>query len=245
MSDVRRAQQPGTSSIAEGSRAAWLFDQLRGQIFNGTLMPGSPLTEFSLVRRFKLSQSTVRQALFVLESHGLVTRTSTRSPSVTNLSHRDILERIETRVPLESLAWRKAVPHMAPADFAELRRLARELRGPAQFELDYQFHSLLWARANNETLFRTLDHLVTPMFAIVSLGGGDLQSRQSRGRSHEEIVAILENGKLESIGPVVERHITSAYKDFPSRYKDVRELALAVRGAPVLTTSESIRGRRR
>jgi DNA-binding GntR family transcriptional regulator len=224
-----RTVRPGTSTIAEGSKAALLFEKLREQIFVGELMPGLDLTEFALVRRHKVSQSTVRQVLFALESHGLVSRTSSRSMVVTNLSHRDIVERIETRVPLETLAWQKAVPHLAPADFVELRRLSRDLRGPAQFELDYEFHSLLWTRASNETLFRTLDHLATPMFAIVSLGGGFLQSRRSRGQSHEHIVSILERGDLDKIPSAVEKHITSAYVDFPAKYRDVRELAQAVR----------------
>jgi GntR family transcriptional regulator, rspAB operon transcriptional repressor len=222
---TRHGERSRVARAADGLKTSWLFDELKRQIFFGERLPGDPITELQLMKEYEASQSTIRQALFKLESHGLVTRSAYRATFVTNLSQTSIRERIETRVALEALAWKRAIPNLGSADIAELRRLSRRLARRGEFEIDYDFHSLLWQRARNETLFRTLDQLVTPMFAAVNLARGSLQSRSARAHSHEEIVDILERGDVKHIDEAVERHISGAYRHFGPRYRDCRELA--------------------
>ena len=106
-----------------------LFGELKGDIFAGRLLPGDALSEWRLKLSKGISQTTVRETLFELESHDLVTRTPRRGTYVTNLTRIDIEERMETRVALEAQAWLLAAPRLIQKDFDELQRLAQRLSG--------------------------------------------------------------------------------------------------------------------
>ena len=51
-----------------------IFTQLRNEILNGTLLPGTQLKEVQLANRFGVSRTPVRDALSRLEDLGLAER---------------------------------------------------------------------------------------------------------------------------------------------------------------------------
>lgn len=79
------------------------IELLRGDIFEGRLLPGAGLTEEALARNMGVSRATVREVLNTLTVEGLLTRNpSTRGLSVTRLGGEQIREIYRARRLLEA-----------------------------------------------------------------------------------------------------------------------------------------------
>ncbi len=195
---------------------------IREAIFAGQFGPGDPLRELHLARELKVSQPTVREALFELEKYGLVIRTPNIGTIVTNLSSEEIREQIELRLLLESMAARQAAERMTGDDFRELEQrlaaLTAAVAANAYYEsaqADLEFHRRIWACCGNRSLARALDQIAVPLFAFVSIlrsaGSQDLVRVMS---SHAAIVEALYQRDHARIEEVFGQHGRDAYREF-------------------------------
>jgi DNA-binding GntR family transcriptional regulator len=107
-----------TSRHAKGTGAAYVYSELRQDILDLSLAPGSNLDEAGLVERFGMSRTPVREALIRLAADGLVTLLPNRGAMVTTV---DLME-FPRYVEALDLAQR------AVSRFAALRRSHVELR---------------------------------------------------------------------------------------------------------------------
>lgn len=89
--------------------------KLRTMILDGTFAPGERLREAALAERLHVSRTPVREALGVLENEGLVLTEPTRGCRVREFSLKDIIDAIEVRGVLESLAARAVAARPLPA----------------------------------------------------------------------------------------------------------------------------------
>ena len=81
-----------------------VYGQLKKAITSGGPNPGQRLREREFAQALKVSQSTVREALILLQRDNLVVRLRNRGARVANFSDREIKERIAVRLILESAA---------------------------------------------------------------------------------------------------------------------------------------------
>lgn len=221
----------GSKTIKDRARAssAAIYQQVRRNIFKGQLRPGTVLPEMWLAQTYECSQATGRQVIFQLERVGLVTRQADRSASVTNLSSAEILERVETRIPLEALAWKEAARRLTSGDFKQLEMLVNQLANANEFETDFRFHATIWYRSGNATLARTLDELITPLCVVINFARrGGLQDPRVRVNSHRRILEMLRRDKTKEFEDAVREHLEGAYGFFPSTFRDCRELVDSV-----------------
>lgn len=102
--------------------SARVASELRTRILAGTIGPGTPLTEESLVRSVRVARSTVREALNQLVAEGLLTRAAgTRIIHVSQLTEDEVRDIFRARRFLEL-----AAVDAAAAASAEARRSLRE-----------------------------------------------------------------------------------------------------------------------
>ena len=88
-----------------------LYTQLRSDLLNGILAPGSRLAIESLCERYLSSQTPLREALNRLTADGLVRRRESRGFVVAEVSTSDLLEITKTRCWLEEIALRESISH--------------------------------------------------------------------------------------------------------------------------------------
>lgn len=101
------------------------YRELREEILDGVLAPGSALAEVEQAARLGVSRTPVREALTRLEADGLATAASARVLQVSELSPASITALYELREALEEQAARLAATRRDPARFTELHeRLA-------------------------------------------------------------------------------------------------------------------------
>jgi len=150
---VESASEP---PIARQSLTSAVADKLRDRIIRGEIPEGSQLRQDAIATQYKVSRIPVREALRQLDAEGLITIVPNRGAVVPALSPDDVEELFSIRALLEPEVLALSIPSLTDQDFSEadavLRRYVSELRREdhlsAWGRLNWQFHSILYSRAN-------------------------------------------------------------------------------------------------
>jgi len=144
------------SGIPRQSLPSAVADKLREQIIRGEIPEGAQLRQDAIATQYQVSRIPVREALRQLDAEGLIAIVPNRGAIVPALSPNDIGELFSIRALLEPEVLKLSIPHLTEEDFAEagavLRKYVSELRKQehvsAWGRLNWQFHSILYSRAN-------------------------------------------------------------------------------------------------
>lgn len=207
--------------LKAGSLKSRVVEALREAIFCGALEPGAMLRESRLAASMGVSQATVREALMTLEHAGLVVRDN-RETKVTRLTAKDLAERSTLRVVLEGMAGVQAAARMTGEDFAalaaRLEAIHRALDRDSYMDFvaaDLDFHRFIWAKADNQTLQKTLELITVPVFAFLSIRRSrSLHNLVRTVRSHDPILEAMRSGREEAIREAFREHIEESYRNF-------------------------------
>lgn len=93
-----------------------LMEEIEGNV----LKPGTPLSERSLVERFGISRTPIREVLWMLERDGLIEFRGNRGAFVTKLGATEVIELFQLREALEPLAAMLAANHRPTREAEEL-----------------------------------------------------------------------------------------------------------------------------
>jgi DNA-binding GntR family transcriptional regulator len=200
-----------------------LLEAIRHSILSGEVRPGDLVSEIHLARANDVSQTTVREALVKLEHAGLVRRIHNVGTFVTQMSPREIQERLRLRVMLEGLAAMEAARLISPRQFADMEQrtdaIAQAVARGGYYEVaqaDLEFHRAIWRSSGDNTLYAMLDQLTVPLFAFVSLERMRMQERLSDQvvRVHEPIVRALRKHEPGAAQEAMRVHIETSYSEF-------------------------------
>jgi DNA-binding GntR family transcriptional regulator len=97
-------------------------------IVEGEFQPGQKLREVDLARSFGVSRASVREALRLVESEGLVTILPQRGAQVTALTAEEVRDVFEIRANLMGLACRRLAAAATPEAARRLQELLEALR---------------------------------------------------------------------------------------------------------------------
>jgi DNA-binding GntR family transcriptional regulator len=144
------------SAIPRQSLTSAVADKLRDQIIRGEIPEGAQLRQDAIATQFQVSRIPVREALRQLDAEGLIAIVPNRGAIVPALSPDDIEELFSIRALLEPEVLKRSIPLLTEDDFSEaaavLREYVSELRRDdhvsAWGRLNWQFHSILYSRAN-------------------------------------------------------------------------------------------------
>lgn len=142
-----------------------VYRTLADEIVAGELPPGTPLSERTLVERFGISRTPIREVIWQLERDGLVDVHVSRGVFVKKIGADEIIELFQLREALEPLAAALAASHRPEGELAELKdqlasadadpgRDAREL-----VKLGESLHDALVRWSGNRMLVRIYDTL--------------------------------------------------------------------------------------
>lgn len=202
--------------LARLSASDHIAEVLRDAIVEGALPTGGMLRQDEIAARFHVSKIPVREALKRLEAEGLVSFSRNRGAVVAGLSPDEILEFMDIRAMLEARAAQLAAPRITDERLAEARcRLAEfgEARNGARWgELNWQFHSTLYADANRPILLneiRSLYHKVERYVrALLSI---TTQTEMPKTQlEHGEILAAFERRDPDAASALTKAHVLEA-----------------------------------
>ena len=149
-----------------------VYRQLKSDIFDFRLLPGTRFSENEVARRARVSRTPVREALFRLEREGYLEVHAKSGWSVRALDFELLDNLYDLRVVLESAAVRKLCEDNPRAALAGLQKTwlvsprKRITDGARVARLDEEFHSTLVEAAGNPELAR-IHHHITERIRIV------------------------------------------------------------------------------
>ena len=153
---VRRVDRP-VPQQARITRAEELRLQLADEIVRGALVPGAPLDETDIARRFSVSRTPVREALRQLAASGLVDARAHRGAVVARPTLDRLNGMFEAMAELEALCAGLAAERMPAVERARLEAIHEELRflshagNPERFhEVNERFHNAIYAGSQND-----------------------------------------------------------------------------------------------
>jgi DNA-binding GntR family transcriptional regulator len=190
---------------------------LRDSIFSGSLKPGEKLHEKDLCERLGVSRTPVREAIRMLEAEGLVESIPNKGSRVAEISISDVINIYELRINLESMATRKAVPHVTKQVLSQLQSIQSKLSDAVNInewnEVDYlnqQFHSLLFSAGTNDRLITLVEQL-SNYGHMMTISAFAIPGRaQQVVQEHNDILQAVVEGDAEKAGSLMQKHLEVA-----------------------------------
>jgi DNA-binding GntR family transcriptional regulator len=187
--------------VAVPSVATRVATELRLQIAEGALLPGTKLKEEALSEELGVSRNTVREAFAELASERLVVRQPNRGVFVASLGVNDIHDVYTVRRAIEVSAVRGGG---SPESIASVRAAVEEGKRAAAAgdseglgSANQHFHGALVAMASSERLNTIMSQVLAEMrlfFHKASVDGGFYQDYLEE---NEQICKALEAGDTE------------------------------------------------
>jgi DNA-binding GntR family transcriptional regulator len=143
-------------AIPRQSLTSAVADKLRDQIIRGEIPEGAQLRQDAIASQYQVSRIPVREALRQLDAEGLIAIVPNRGAVVPALSPEDVEELFSIRSLLEPEVLKMSIPLLTEEDFSQadvvLRKYVSELRREDHVSrwgrLNWEFHSILYSRAN-------------------------------------------------------------------------------------------------
>jgi DNA-binding GntR family transcriptional regulator len=155
--DIRRVDLPEARQAIPHVHA-----YLRECILNGTLPPGTKLSQVSLAAQLGISRTPLREVLRMLQEEGLVEIKPNQRTRVADLDPRELDDVYASRILLETLALSMTIGHFGSKARGEARRLLTAMRRAAKhgdfdawFAAHAEYHRICTAAAG-ETMQRQL-----------------------------------------------------------------------------------------
>ena len=196
-----------------------VFETLRAAITSGRFQPGQRLIEKELCELMRVSRPSVREALRLLESEGLIENLPNRGPVVTKITLQDATSIYQVRAELEALAARLFAINATDHQIEEIEEACREVGlGIKASDLSAivaakdRFYQILFAGSGNvviPTILRTMNARVT-FLRLISL------SSPRRGpetlKEIKAAVAAMARRDPEAAHQAMHEHVTRAAK---------------------------------
>ncbi|MCW2937527.1 MAG: hypothetical protein JWN00_512 [Actinomycetia bacterium] len=189
-----------------------LHAEIRRRIIHGEYPAGLRLAEEELARQYRVSRTSVREALRVLASEGFVTVRPYFGTFVAEMTAKEAGDLLEVQGALEPLAAGLAASRRTTDHIAQLnaiveqgRTAAREGRAEDGAALHSQFHAVLAAASGNDSLSALVTQLRDKLTWVYSA-----QVRRPPGDSwdeHAQIVATIERSDSALAVDVAKSHI--------------------------------------
>ena len=203
--------------IPRSTFATIVTERLRAAIVNGSLKPGSQLSEVELANTFGVSRGPVREALQRLVQEGLLLSEPHRGVFVPVLTDDDVLDIYLAREALESAAIRSIVANDTSAAASET--LDQYVTGMEKAEaagdweavgnFDLEFHVALVEASGSPRLQRMFSTVISETrLCLGALTAAD--TRSDLVQEHRQICGLMQQGKTEQALAVLGKHFDDA-----------------------------------
>lgn len=191
-----------------------VFHTLREAILTGELEPGEHLMEVKLANKLGVSRTPVREAIRKLELEGLVVMTPRRSAEVAKITKEDLIDVLEVRKVLESLAIELSCKNRSEEDLIKLKENLKSFKlyinKNSVTEIattDVQFHEIIYNSTGNRRLNQILYNLREQMYRYRLEYIKDRQTRKNLILEHDEIIQSIQERDIDRAKKAILIHI--------------------------------------
>ncbi|MFF7702826.1 GntR family transcriptional regulator [Streptomyces lydicus] len=184
-----------------------LTEELRRQILNGDLPPGSTLPEVELAERFKVARPTVRTAVQNLVERGVLRRDTGRSAMVPELSRADVRDVYFAREAVElHVVDRLSATGHSPAELRPVQQAMERMEDlPAGApwsdvaEADLAFHTALVEAAGSTRLDRLFHGLLEEVRMCLAQLEAHYPRRADLAEEHRRILEAQDGAAAQKL----------------------------------------------
>ncbi len=211
-----------------GRKSSIVYEDMKRQILIGDLTADSTITEQSLAELYECSQSTIREALLLLQEDGLVVRRGYQGTYVTHTSNEEAIVLYRLRLNIECGAIGKVIENMTTARMAELRSLseqydaARAKRSVMDVsECDITLHMTMLRLSGmpilEPVLLRTMLHLHR---FIITSHQHKMRWLEDVDASHTAILDAIEAGDKDTSIRLITEHVLTNTIEVTDQFQD-------------------------
>lgn len=189
------------------------LEEIRRWLLAGRLKPGDQVIQDVVATELKISVVPVREALKTLESEGQLVYAPHRGFFVNILSRDELLELCDIRSALETMAVDRALPHVTPANLAEMKDLitAMEAADAAQdivlmIQLDRKFHFTVFDAAGMNQLSRVIALTWDQSDPYRAAFFNNPQHRATNHKEHRKILAAIRKHDAATVAHLLDEH---------------------------------------
>ncbi|MGW0336463.1 GntR family transcriptional regulator [Streptomyces sp. NPDC003011] len=205
-------------------------ERLREEIIDGTLAPGTQLSEVEMAKSFGVSRGPIREALQRLIQEGLLRGEPHRRVTVPLLTKEDVADIYLARAALESAAVQSIIASArSEKAYKELDRNVRlmdaaEAAGDWAVvkKYDLEFHTILVAASGSQRLQRMFSTVISEtrlcMGALTAEEARRHHEAQSPGEvNHRKISELIREGDTVGALAALKKHFDDAVSALTSR----------------------------
>ncbi|AKU26281.1 HTH-type transcriptional regulator McbR [Geobacillus stearothermophilus] len=202
------------------------YEYILSRIENGVYGPGYRVVIDQIARELGLSIIPVREAIRQLEAEGLVEFKPYTGAVVSNINEKEYIETLSVLAVLEGYATALGSANLTKEAINELERLnermeraLEELELERFSELNYEFHSLIYAHCGNAYLEEQIKQIWQRMKRIRAYGFTFVPQRAKASiEEHREIIRLLrEQAPPHEIEQYVRQHKINTAEAFKRR----------------------------
>ena len=195
--------------------------RIRDMIIQDQLTPGEWIREQALADKLKVSRTPLREALKMLELEGLIRLLPNRGAVLTELTVKEVKEKLEVLAVLEALAGKLACQKATDAELAEIRALHYEMLAwfsrqnrLEYFKLNQRIHLAIVAASGNQTLVETHARINAQLYRVRFQSNLQNELWGTAVDEHEEMLAALMERNSEALAVCMLNHLGQTFLKF-------------------------------
>ncbi len=181
-----------------------IAERVRQAVINGSLKPGDEINESQLSERLGVARGTLREAVRILTSEGLLVKLPNRASTVRTLSAERIWEIMTARAVVEGFGARVLAQRLTPQKVDLLNRIWQALAAAAKtndragyVHWDFRLHQTIMELSGHQVLHETWTKMsawIRLMFASETFTAADLLENAA---SHRAFLDAIVSGDAE------------------------------------------------
>ncbi|MCM3668675.1 GntR family transcriptional regulator [Mesobacillus maritimus] len=194
-----------------------IASQIVMDIVNNKLVPGSKVIEEKYANTFGTSRGPIREALYMLETEGLIERIPKRGAFVKKYNKQDLCDLFEVRIALEIMSIRRLKYPLPENKINEIDRIIEAMYTANQEEysiLNNDFHYKILCLSENEIFKNFYSRLGAPLIALQKFVLETPENIQHSLQEHQLLWKAIKERKLNIAKAVLEDHMESGKKRF-------------------------------
>lgn len=211
----RRSGAPAIPLVrAPLTKADMAYRQVREEIVEGALPPGTPIDQEALAARLGLSTTPVREALRRLESEGLVISRPHRDTIVAPLTMQQLEDTYTVRLVLDPLAIAIATRQATDEELQAIKELSDQATSDtdpvSQMYQNRNLHREMYRACGNTVLIQTLNVLwdSSDRYRLSTLQ--DDRTVHRAHVEHSEIAQAMVERRADDAAELMRRHVADS-----------------------------------
>ncbi|PUB18951.1 GntR family transcriptional regulator [Yoonia sediminilitoris] len=207
--------------------AAQIANQLRRDILQGKLPPGSAIKERDNAAELGVSRTPLREAIRILATEGLVELRPARSPIVSIPTIKQISDDVEVLLSVEKLSGELACARATEEEIASIADIVDDMAARFDtadpldmFETDMSFHSALANAAHNVPLSEIHHKFLARLWRARYLAAVQRRNRERVIDHHSSIVDALRARDPQAIRATIGKHLANLREDIITCVKE-------------------------